>query len=234
MQNAQGKKMEQKGLTTRQHALKNFLKDNFVSGKFFSIKEICNSVVYSDGSPCYEYDDRETTHDHCVALGNDVRAINECLVDGWKLIIKDKKGGVKLAESKEEFETWWNAEAKKVDDRKVKLNMMLSKAQEDGLMPIINKAGNPVDTSKDLKPIETYMKVEKQEPKLNGTLAFIDLVHKVAYIVKDVWEYTLNEETHIAYVGNKTILDIYEVITMDQLERPFYEDYRKETLWNAI
>lgn len=216
---------EQKGLTTRQHRLKNFLKDNFISGKFFSIREICENVKYSSGEHCYKYDDSITTHDHCVELGNDVRAINACLVDGWKLIIKDKKGGVKLAENEQEFKTWWNAEAKKVDDKKIKLNMMLSKAQEDGIMPIINKANNPVDTTKDLTPIDAYM-------ERTFEMMFVNLADKVIKIAR-VKKYKFDDISNKAmlFMPNDNIItleNINEALTISHIDRPFYENYTKE------
>lgn len=224
---------EQSKLTTRQHLLKTFLENNFISGKFFSIYEICQSVHYSDGEPCYEYDDREITHDHCVALGNDVRAINECLVDGWKLIIKDKKGGVKLAESETEFKTWWDAEKKKVDDRAIKLNMMLSKAQDDGLMPIINKANNPVDPNKDLKPIEAYMRVETYEGDYIS-LAFINKTEKIIYFVEKVYKYKYYKADKDVYANNPyeqfEFSGIDEILNFNQF-REHKEYYYKEWKW---
>lgn len=145
-------------LTTRQWRLKDFLEKHFEPGRFFSIREICDSVKFTDGSNCYKYDDRPTSHDRCVALGNDVRSINWEQCEGWKLIIKDKQGGVKLAESTEEFEKWWKEQHDALENRYKLLSVMKTKAEKDGMMPIFNMKLNPVDPNKNLKPIDAYMK----------------------------------------------------------------------------
>ena len=57
-------------LTTRQHRLVDYLKDNFQSGRFFTIEELCAAELG------YSLNTNPKIHDKCVALGSDVRAIN--------------------------------------------------------------------------------------------------------------------------------------------------------------
>ena len=59
-------------MTTRQHALKNWLDENFVSGKFFTIEEVVVGVVDSEGKPYYTLNKNPKKHDKCIALSNDV------------------------------------------------------------------------------------------------------------------------------------------------------------------
>ena len=119
-------------LTTRQHRLVDFLKDNFVSGKYFSIEEICSADIG------YILNTNPKSHDKCIALGNDIRAINWAIAQRYSIIIKDKKGGCKLCESKSEFESWRNEEKAKVERKYQYLNTLEYKADRDGTMPIIN------------------------------------------------------------------------------------------------
>ena len=119
-------------LTSRQHRLVDYLKDNFISGKYFSIEEICNADIG------YVLNTNPKTHDKCVALGSDIRAINWAVAQRYSIIIKDKKGGCKLCESKSEFELWKNEEKAKVERKYQYLNTLEFKADRDGTMPIIN------------------------------------------------------------------------------------------------
>ena len=74
----------------------------------------------------------------------DVRVINWNTNNGYKIIIKDEKGGIKLAESKEEFDQWYDREYSKIEKAYQYLNTIKSKTSWDGVMPIINKANHPV------------------------------------------------------------------------------------------
>ena len=80
-----------KNLTPRQHRLVDYLKDNFVSGKYFSIEEICESGLG------YELNKNPYTHDKCVSLGNDIRQINWAIGSRYSIIVKDKKVVVSYA-----------------------------------------------------------------------------------------------------------------------------------------
>lgn len=160
--------MEQSKLSPRQWLLKRFLEENFVSGKFYSIKEICDLVVYPSGEKAYIYNTDPYNHDKCVALGNDVRAINWSVSEGYKIIIKDKKGGVKLCENESEFIEWRNNELRPLEKKYAYLNNLKWKAERDGTMPIINQANNPVDTTKDLKSVKVYAEEEKEGETKNA------------------------------------------------------------------
>ena len=63
-------------LLTRQHALKNWLEANFVSGKYFTIEEIVENVRDSEGNPYYKINKNPYTHDKCIVLSNDVKDLN--------------------------------------------------------------------------------------------------------------------------------------------------------------
>lgn len=119
-------------LTTRQHRLVDYLKDNFVSGKYFSIEEICDSGLG------YTLNTNPKIHDKCAMLSSDIRAINWAIAQRYSIIIKDKNGGCKLCESKEEFETWRNIEKAKVEKKYQYLNTLEYKVDRDGTCPIVN------------------------------------------------------------------------------------------------
>ena len=140
-----------KGLTPRQYRLKDFLKENFVSGKYFSIKEICNAGLG------YEYNDDPYKHDHCICLSNDVRAINFNITQRFIPIIKDKKGGIKLAENKQEVDDFIANEREKVETKCQYLNTLENKIERDGYAVFINQA-NRVLEDDEIKPIEVYAK----------------------------------------------------------------------------
>ena len=146
---------EQKGLTTRQHRLRDWLENNFVSGQYFSIEEIVTGVVDKDGNPYYKLNTNAKVHDKCASLSADVRAINWCITERYKIIIKNKDGGCKLAENETEFNNWVDEQKKKLETRYKYLNNLVYKASRDGIMPIINQADRVIE-DEELKPIEVY------------------------------------------------------------------------------
>ena len=92
-------------------------------------------------------------------------------------------------------------------------------------MPIINQALNPVDTNKDLKEINCYT------DKRTFTRALVCIREKTAHIVKMV-KYHFDEFTGIAECilpnDEKVVLtNINESISLESLEKPFYEDYKR-------
>ena len=127
-------------LIARQHSLMDFLKDNFISGRYYSIEEIVDRVVDSEGNPYYKLNTNPYNHDKCVALSNDVRTINWSITDRYHIIIKDKKGGVKLCESKEEFNTWKQEQLKPLETKWKYLNNLAWKENREGTMAIVNLA----------------------------------------------------------------------------------------------
>lgn len=147
---------ERKGLTTRQHRLKDWLKENFVSGKFFTIEEIVANVKDSEGNPYYKLNTNPYTHDKCVALGSDVKELNwHTNIDRYIPIIKDSKGSIKLCENEEELRDYIEKEKRKVEKAYQYYNHLNSLIAIDGTMPFINLANNVVD---DPKPIDVYAK----------------------------------------------------------------------------
>lgn len=143
------------GITTRQWRLKQYLEEHRGEG-YISIKQICDEVTTPDGVPYYHYNTNPYNHDKCVVLSQDVRNINWNNVDGYQIIIKNKKGWIKYAETLEEFEDWREKELAKVTPKYQYLNNLKFKAHLDGLMPIINKANNPVDYDEDLKEVKVF------------------------------------------------------------------------------
>lgn len=151
---------EQKKLTSRQWALKRFLEEHFVSGRYWSIEEIVESVRDSQGKKWYNLNTNPYVHDKCVALGSDIKQINWNCNYGYKIIVKDKKGGAKLCESEQEFNEWRERELKPLIRKLEYLNNLKWKSERDGTMPILNQALNPVE---ELKPVEVYEKEESKE-----------------------------------------------------------------------
>ena len=119
-------------LNSRQHRLVDWLKDNFVSGRYYTIEEICDAELG------YVLNKNPRIHDKCTTLSADIRAINWAIAQRYSIIIKDEKGSCKLAESKAEFDTWKQKEKDKVEKKYQYLNNLEYKADRDGTMPIIN------------------------------------------------------------------------------------------------
>lgn len=139
-------------LTTRCHSLKNWLEANFVSGKYFTIEEICNANIG------YTLNTNPYTHDKCIKLSQDVKALNWATnVERYIPIIKDKKGSIKLCETREELEAFIESENKKVEKVCEYANHLKSLIKIDGTLPFINLA-NRVLTESEIKPVEVYAK----------------------------------------------------------------------------
>lgn len=144
----------QGGLNTRQWILKNWLLNNFVPGKFYSIEEIVEALYY-EGKPLYELNKNPKIHDKCIKLAEDIKTINWNIREGYKIIVKDSKGGAKICESMEEFNEWYDNEMKPLVKKIEYLNTLKGKAKLDGTCPIINKADNPIEPEK-VKPIDVF------------------------------------------------------------------------------
>ena len=139
-------------LTPRQHALKNWLEQNFISGKYFTIEEICNAGLG------YKLNTNPRIHDKCVALGNDVKALNWATnCERYIPIIKDKKGGIKLCETEQELKDFVDSETRKVDKVWQYANHLKSLIKVDGSVPIINLANRSLSLN-EMKPVDVYKK----------------------------------------------------------------------------
>lgn len=141
-------------LTTEQWLLKKYLEDNFEYGKWFSIEEIVDNVCYSNGEKVFTLNTNPKCHDKCIKLSNMVKDINWDCEEGQKLIIKNKQGGIKLAETKQEFDGWRDAELKKLETKWKYLNNLKWKASRDGDIPIYNQKQN---LNTESKSVEVYM-----------------------------------------------------------------------------
>lgn len=150
-------------LIDRQHRLVDWLKDNFVSGRFYSIEEIVNGVVDSNGNPYYKLNTNNPyNHDKCVVLSNDVRTINWTITDRYHIIIKDKKGGCKLCESKDEFDNWKKETEKPLKTKLAYISNLNWKEKRDGTLPLINLANRVLDDDE-----LGYVEVNIREPSTN-------------------------------------------------------------------
>ena len=136
-------------LTTRQHRLRDYIEDNFVSGKWFTIEELCAADLG------YELNKNPKNHDKCIALSNDIRAINWAIADRYKIIIKNKDGSCKLSESKEEFDAWRESELKKLEKKWKYLNNLKWKEERDGTIPLVN-LNNRALSPEEVKAVEVH------------------------------------------------------------------------------
>ena len=125
-------------LEDRQHRLMDWLEENFIPSRYYSIEEIVDRVVDSEGKPYYKLNTNPYNHDKCVALSNDVRTINWTIVDRYHIILKDNKGGIKLCESKEEFEAWKEETKAPLIKKLGYLSNLEWKEKREGTMPLIN------------------------------------------------------------------------------------------------
>ena len=139
-------------LTPRQQNLKNWLEEHHISGKFYSIEEICNAGLG------YTYNTNPYTHDKCIALGSDVKALNWATdVERYIPIIKDAKGGIKLCENEQELTDFVEKQKKKVEKANQYANHLKSLKFIDGQVRFINLANRPLDLD-EMKPIDVYKK----------------------------------------------------------------------------
>ena len=137
------------GISTRCWRLKDYLEYHRGEG-FIRIEKVCEDLP-----ELYKLNTNPYTHDKCAVLSSDVRAINWNNVDGYQIIIKDENGSIKYAETLEEFENWREKELEKVTKKYQYLNNLKFKSKLDGVMPIINKANNPVDID-ELKEVRVF------------------------------------------------------------------------------
>ena len=128
-----------KNLTPRQHRLVDYLENNFVNGKYFSIEELCQAGLG------YELNTNPYTHDKCVALGNDIRQINWRIGSRYSIIVKDKKGGCKLCESQKELDDWRDSEKEPLIKKLEYLNNLTYKASWHDTAPLINLNDRALD-----------------------------------------------------------------------------------------
>lgn len=138
-----------KNLTTRQHRLVDYLEKHFKSGYYFSIEELCASGLG------YELNTNPKIHDKCASLGNDIRQINWRIGSRYSIIVKDKKGGCKLCESKEEFEEWKESEMKPLITKIKYLNNLEYKASYDSRVVMVNLNDRALDID-EMKVVEVY------------------------------------------------------------------------------
>lgn len=145
-----------KKLTTEHHILKNWLINNFESGRYFTIEEIIENVRYPDGKAVFKLNTNPYSHDKCIKLANMVKELNWATgVERYIPIIKDSRGSIKLAESKEELDKYIAKERKKVEKHYQYYNHLTSLAELHDTIPFINLA-NRVLNENELQPVEVF------------------------------------------------------------------------------
>ena len=134
-----------KNLNRRQHALIDYLEDNFVSGKYFTIEEIVANLKDKDNNPYYKLNTNLRIHDKCASLGADIRAINWKIGYRYSVIVKDKKGSCKICESQQEFDEWKESEKKPLITKLEYLNNLSYKASWQDTAPLLNLNDRPLE-----------------------------------------------------------------------------------------
>ena len=133
-------------LTTRQHALVTWLKEHFVSGKYYSIEEIVENFRDTNDKPYYKLNtDNPRNHDKCISLSNDIRTINWTITSRYHIILKDKKGGCKLCETKKEFDNWVEETKEPLLKKLAYISTLSWKEKRDGTLPIVNLHGRVLE-----------------------------------------------------------------------------------------
>lgn len=141
-----------KPLTPRQHRLKDYLKDNFVSGKYFTIEEICEAGLG------FELNTNPKAHDKCIALSNDIKQLNWLAgIHRYIPIVKDSRGACKLAENEQELKDYVASEKRKVEKVNQYANHLQSLVDLEGTTPFINQVDRVLE-EKEITPIEVYAK----------------------------------------------------------------------------
>ena len=133
-------------LVDRQHRLLDFLKNNFISGRYYTIEELVDRVVDSEGKPYYKLNTNPYIHDKCSVLSSDIRAINWSITDRYHIIIKDTKGSAKLVESEQEFNEWVEKEKAPLIKKLGYLSNLKWKEDREGTMPMVNLANRTLDS----------------------------------------------------------------------------------------
>lgn len=145
-------------LTSEHHILKNYLIEHFISGHYYSIEEIVEKVRYDDDTPLFKLNTNPYTHDKCFKLSKMVKELNWATnVKRYIPIVKDKFGGIKLAENKSELEGFIKDLKHKVENANKYANHLQSLIDLQDTIPFINLA-NRVKTESEMKPIEIYAK----------------------------------------------------------------------------
>lgn len=137
-----------------QQALNNYLTEHFEYGKWFSIEEICENVTDDLGFKIFELNKNPKCHDKCIKLSKMVKDINYNYDDKQRLIIKNKQGAIKFAETKEEFDTWRDAELNKLEKKWKYLNSLRWKEKQDGTIPIYD---DRLNKNKSSDSVERFM-----------------------------------------------------------------------------
>ena len=140
---------KEKKLTPRQHALRRYIEEHFESGKYITIEEICAANIG------YTLNTDPKIHDKCVELSRDVKEINFCTTEHRKIIVKDKYGSIKLAESQEEVDKFLAPIYKAAIKKFQYCAAIGNKALKNGTIPFINQAGRVLEPE-EMKPVEVF------------------------------------------------------------------------------
>lgn len=150
------KEKKTKPLSTRCKALRKWLEDNFVSGKFFTIEEVVEGVKDDEGKPYYELNANLRIHDKCFALSKDIKEINRKQIENFIPIIKDNKGSCKLAENKEELTEFIEDIRAEAKNKAVYCNMIISKTNMQDTIPLLDINDKVIEVE-DMKPVNVFM-----------------------------------------------------------------------------
>lgn len=150
------KEKKTKPLSARCKALRKWLEENFVSGKFFTIEEVVSGFKDSEGKPYYKINHNPKYHDRCISLANDIKEINRKQIENFIPIIKDNKGSCKLAENKEELTEFIEGIRAEAKNKAVYCNMIISKTNMQDTIPLIDINDRVIEVE-DMKPVNVFM-----------------------------------------------------------------------------
>lgn len=138
-------------LTPRQWATYRLIKENSLNGLKTTQKEIFEKV---NG---YVWNEEITAHDHCVAIGSDVRAINLSYETEKIICYKDFEYWLG---TKEETENFINDLWEQLAPRLVRYWFYKKKVAQNGQFQLLSRQLNPIDDkSKARAYIESYLQL---------------------------------------------------------------------------
>lgn len=154
LQQKHDKEYEQKKLTSRQWKLLNIIKINsFIDNRKTTQREIYDALKEFG----YEWNEKDAnTHDHCVAIWNDIKDIN-LSYDTDKIIIS--KNFEYWIGNEEETQAFLDKLWSDLAPRLIRYWAYLKKAQRNGQGLLIDRKGNAIDENSQARAfIESYGK----------------------------------------------------------------------------
>lgn len=210
--------------------------------KWWTQREICDAI----SGYTYIDDDRN----NCAAIGDDQRALNENAIT--EKIVITKKHCFKIATEEEYWEAR-TAHINRIKSQVAQVQAMDQKYNRNGQGKLFNNVLNEL-TKANEQFHETFIEQEEketfgnyvveenenfkhQEAKITDrTVCFVNLLAKKIFIVHNVIDYELNNETHIAYIdieatGQTELLNIHCVETLQTVNMNyFFKGYERVVL----